>query len=376
MNLLSNEEISDIVAWLPHGRGFIIQNKKRFELEVLPKYFKEAKYTSFNRRLKRWNFIIQRHGHKKAAYFHPEFIRDDTSKICEMVPSPQRQYNRNRKKAKKAKAAAATATNLYLFSHSAASATADAMQDPGQNTASDSPEKVYHFSHHSSLPHNKVQGEVSAMAIPSNGVVLQQIVPPKLVLPSRPISNSSMTQPPPLTHSAENVQESLQRLPPTSISAPAPIAQLLISDPAYASYYHAAGAAAGAPAVINNNNNFASINVTDINTGGVIPSLMSTYPGASGVVTASNTIDYAPASAQHNLGGMSLCILPQGTTTAGMISAAPGTTVPGIANFSGNGLWANQIIIPATTNAPSPAAFIPSVVACEPQLQNSGFVQP
>lgn len=374
MNLLSNEEITDIVAWLPHGRGFIIQNKKRFESEVLPKYFKEAKYTSFNRRLKRWNFIIQRHGHKKAAYFHPEFIRDDTSKICEMVPSPQRQYNRNRKKAKKAKAAAAT--NLYLFSHSAASATADAVQNPGQNTASDSPEKVYHFSHHSSLLHNEFQGEVSAMAIPSNGVVVQQIVPPKLVLPSRPISNSSTTQPPPLTLSTADVQESLQGLPPTSISAPAPIAQLLISDPAYASYYHAAGAAAG---VNNNNNNLASINVTDFNTGGVIPSLMSTYPGASGVVTSSNTIDYAPATAQHNLAGMSLCILPQGTTTAGMISAAvpPATTVPGIANFSGNGLWANQIIIPATTNAPSPAAFIPSaVVACEPQLQNTGFVQP
>jgi len=79
----------DIVAWLPHGRGFTIQDKKRFESDVLPKYFKEAKYTSFTRRLNRWSFIIQRHGHKKSSYFHPQFIRNDIELCNQMKALPQ-----------------------------------------------------------------------------------------------------------------------------------------------------------------------------------------------------------------------------------------------------------------------------------------------
>ena len=93
MQILSIEGLSDVVAWLPHGRGFIIRNKKRLESEVLPRFFKkEAKYTSFNRRLKRWNFVIQRHGHTKSAYFHPDFVRDDLESISQMTPVPQIKY--------------------------------------------------------------------------------------------------------------------------------------------------------------------------------------------------------------------------------------------------------------------------------------------
>ena len=55
MEILSNEKLSDIITWLPHGRGFVILQKKRFANEVMPKYFnKKSKFTSFTRKLNRW----------------------------------------------------------------------------------------------------------------------------------------------------------------------------------------------------------------------------------------------------------------------------------------------------------------------------------
>jgi HSF-type DNA-binding len=55
MEILSNEKFSDIITWLPHGRGFVILQKKRFANEIMPKFFnKKSKFTSFTRKLNRW----------------------------------------------------------------------------------------------------------------------------------------------------------------------------------------------------------------------------------------------------------------------------------------------------------------------------------
>lgn len=56
MDILSNEEDSDTISWLPHGRSFIIYKKKKFAANVLPKFFKATKFTSFTRKLNRWGF--------------------------------------------------------------------------------------------------------------------------------------------------------------------------------------------------------------------------------------------------------------------------------------------------------------------------------
>lgn len=87
MSILNNQELSDIITWHPNGKGFTVLDKIRLVTEVLPMYFKEAKFSSFNRRLKRWNFCIQRHGHKMSSYFHPHFIRGDLKSILKISPS-------------------------------------------------------------------------------------------------------------------------------------------------------------------------------------------------------------------------------------------------------------------------------------------------
>lgn len=93
MQMLENELLSDIIAWHPNGEGFIVKDKERLESKVLPLYFKVAKFTSFNRRLKRWDFSIQRRGHKQSSYFHPLLYRNDYERANGMYPLPQKAYH-------------------------------------------------------------------------------------------------------------------------------------------------------------------------------------------------------------------------------------------------------------------------------------------
>lgn len=94
MKLLDSEDFPDTISWLPNGLGFIILDKKKFESIVMPMYFKQSKYTSFTRRLNRWEFIIREHGHKKASYYHPLFKRGDTESCLKMNPIPQKYKKR------------------------------------------------------------------------------------------------------------------------------------------------------------------------------------------------------------------------------------------------------------------------------------------
>ena len=45
------------VTWLPHGKGFIINDLKAFEEQILPSILPQTNYACFARKLKRWQFI-------------------------------------------------------------------------------------------------------------------------------------------------------------------------------------------------------------------------------------------------------------------------------------------------------------------------------
>lgn len=81
MELLSNEEHVDIITWLPHGKAFIIYKKKKFAADVLPRYFKQSKFTSFTRKLNRWGFTRVTRGPETGAYYHKFFQRDEP-RLC------------------------------------------------------------------------------------------------------------------------------------------------------------------------------------------------------------------------------------------------------------------------------------------------------
>ena len=60
MEILCDPSLTDIVAWLPHGRSFVIIRPDKFTEQVLPKYMPaidastSTKYPSFTRKLNRW----------------------------------------------------------------------------------------------------------------------------------------------------------------------------------------------------------------------------------------------------------------------------------------------------------------------------------
>ena len=82
MEILSNEH--DSICWLYNNRGFIIKNKDKFADDVLPRYFKGSKYSSFTRKLKRWGFsrLPGAAAAGSTVYAHDKFRRDEPVGVC------------------------------------------------------------------------------------------------------------------------------------------------------------------------------------------------------------------------------------------------------------------------------------------------------
>jgi len=62
----------------PDGLSFIIADKQRFSAEILPKYFREAQFHSFIRKLNRWGFrrVKSRDKGEESSFSHINFVRE------------------------------------------------------------------------------------------------------------------------------------------------------------------------------------------------------------------------------------------------------------------------------------------------------------
>lgn len=84
-DVISAKEYSPIIAWLPHGQGFVIHDKQLFSMMILDRHFAGAKFTSFTRRLKRWNFVRVPRGPELGAYYNPKFKKDQPELMQKMI---------------------------------------------------------------------------------------------------------------------------------------------------------------------------------------------------------------------------------------------------------------------------------------------------
>ena len=80
--LVSDPNTDDSIRWLECGTRFVVADKKKFTAIVLTNQLGgrgrgSAKFTSFTRRLKRWNFKRVPAGREMGAYYHTDFKRDD-----------------------------------------------------------------------------------------------------------------------------------------------------------------------------------------------------------------------------------------------------------------------------------------------------------
>ena len=51
-----DERIASVVSWLPNGKGFLVYDHRAFVNEIIPAYFNQSKYQSFQRQLNLYQF--------------------------------------------------------------------------------------------------------------------------------------------------------------------------------------------------------------------------------------------------------------------------------------------------------------------------------
>ena len=80
MEILSNDQYIDCIAWLPHGRSFVIHSPERFTEHVLPKITKPCKFSSFTRKLYRWGFRQISKGPDAGEQIHTSNMNSQTNR--------------------------------------------------------------------------------------------------------------------------------------------------------------------------------------------------------------------------------------------------------------------------------------------------------
>jgi hypothetical protein len=84
LDTLELEESSDIASFLPHGRAFAIHRPKQFASEVMPRFFRQSKLTSFQRQLNLYGFRRISHGPDSGGYYHSYFLKGRPAMCCNM----------------------------------------------------------------------------------------------------------------------------------------------------------------------------------------------------------------------------------------------------------------------------------------------------
>lgn len=85
--ILSNEQINDVVSWMPHGRSWRVHKPKVFESNVIPMFFHRCKYSSFIRQVNGWGFCRITQGRDRNSYWNKSFLRGRPN-LCENMHRP------------------------------------------------------------------------------------------------------------------------------------------------------------------------------------------------------------------------------------------------------------------------------------------------
>jgi len=86
MDILFTKDTEDVITWFPEGESFVVLSPSQFTRDVLPRFFKEAKYESFVRKLYRWGFKRVPGSAKDTAFYHNMFLRNQPE-LCKRMRS-------------------------------------------------------------------------------------------------------------------------------------------------------------------------------------------------------------------------------------------------------------------------------------------------
>mmetsp|Transcript_19956 Transcript_19956/g.37563 ORF Transcript_19956/g.37563 Transcript_19956/m.37563 type:complete len:207 (-) Transcript_19956:1738-2358(-) len=69
-SILSDQDLTSVIIWLPHGRSWRVLNRDLFAEHALPRYFGHKNYASFVRIINAWGFRRITRGADRDAYYH------------------------------------------------------------------------------------------------------------------------------------------------------------------------------------------------------------------------------------------------------------------------------------------------------------------
>jgi len=75
LDYCEREGMSDVVSFFSHGRAFAIHKPRRFVAEVMPRFFRQTKLTSFQRQLNLYGFRRISQGIDNGGYYHELFLK-------------------------------------------------------------------------------------------------------------------------------------------------------------------------------------------------------------------------------------------------------------------------------------------------------------
>ena len=83
---VSQDKRDDVVSWLPDGKAFKVHKVQEFVSDILPVYFNQSKYKSFQRQLNLWGFerIAKSGTAENGGYWHSNFLRDQPQ-LCKTL---------------------------------------------------------------------------------------------------------------------------------------------------------------------------------------------------------------------------------------------------------------------------------------------------
>lgn len=118
--ILSTPQYQPIAHWLPDGYSFVIADKQRFSEEILPKFFREALFHSFIRKLNRWGFRRVKNKNRRkgeeSSFSHSNFVRDKPWLCMKMKCKSKPSYHKIPAAKKKSQQVAVAAANNCIAS--------------------------------------------------------------------------------------------------------------------------------------------------------------------------------------------------------------------------------------------------------------------